>query len=307
LIQQIIHHCITRMRTIYCLLLLIIAASCHHHWNKVHTLQLDIQGHRGCRGLMPENTIPAMYKAIDLGVNTLELDVVISKDQQVVVSHEAFMHHEMCTTPQGKPITVAEEKSFNLYQMDYDSIRKYDVGIQPHPRFPLQQKIPAVKPLLSALIDSIELYVQKTGRSVYYNIETKTSPDEDNIYHPEPEKFIALLMQLIIKKRIEQRVIIQSFDPRTLQIVHHQYPLIKTALLTEAQNAGNIEKNIRQLGFTPSIYSPDYTTVTKTMVDRCHQLKMKVIPWTVNKKSDIDFLIKLSVDGIITDYPDLLR
>ncbi len=118
--------------------------------------KFDIDGHRGCRGLMPENTIPAMLKAIDLGVNTLEMDVVITADDKVVVSHEPFFNHEITTLPSGKTFEEKDEKQYNIYRMTYDSVLKYDVGIKPHPRFPLQQKMNVQKPLLSVLIDSME-------------------------------------------------------------------------------------------------------------------------------------------------------
>jgi glycerophosphoryl diester phosphodiesterase len=107
----------------------------------------DLQGHRGCRGLMPENTIPAMLKAIDLGVTTLEMDVVITKDNKVVVSHEPWMEKEITTKPDGSFInTTVESMEFNIYKMNYDEVVKYDVGMKPHPRFPNQQKMKVVKP-----------------------------------------------------------------------------------------------------------------------------------------------------------------
>ncbi|HYO20902.1 MAG TPA: glycerophosphodiester phosphodiesterase family protein, partial [Flavisolibacter sp.] len=106
----------------------------------------DKQGHRGCRGLMPENTIAAMKKAIDLGVTTLEMDVVITADEKVVLSHEPFFNHEITTKPDGSYVKEAEEKTLNIYQMTYDRVKSFDIGLKPHPRFPQQQKLPAVKP-----------------------------------------------------------------------------------------------------------------------------------------------------------------
>jgi len=192
---------------------------------------LDIQGHRGCRGLMPENTIPAMLKAIDLGVTTLEMDVVITKDNKVVVSHEPWMEKEITTKPDGTYInTTVESMEFNIYKMDYDEIVKYDVGMKPHPRFPNQQKMKAVKPLLGDLIDAVENYlVSKNLPKVQYNIETKSLPAGDNKFHPMPAEFVELLMSVIKEKKIESRVIIQSFDLRSLKYLHEKYPAIKTS------------------------------------------------------------------------------
>ena len=124
----------------------------------------DLEGHRGCRGLMPENTIPAMLKAIDLNVNTLEMDVVITADKKVVVSHEPFFSHEITTLPSGDTIEAKDEWQYNIFHMTYDSVKLYDVGLKPHPRFPSQQKMKAVKPLLADLIDAVEAYLIKTNQ-----------------------------------------------------------------------------------------------------------------------------------------------
>ncbi|WP_243392581.1 glycerophosphodiester phosphodiesterase [Solitalea longa] len=264
---------------------------------------MDIQGHRGCRGLMPENTIPAMIKAIDLGVKTLEMDCVISKDKMVVVSHDNYMSHEFVLQPDGKPIEEKEEQSFNIYQLDYDSIKQYDAGSKVHPRFSDQQKFKVEKPLLSALIDSVENHVKKNKlKPVFYNIETKLTPEGDNIFHPEPEEFVELLISVIKSKGIEKRVIIQSFDVRTLQLVHQKYPEIKTALLVE--NKLSFEDNLKILGFIPSIYSPDFELVDKILVKEVHEKKMELIPWTVNEEKELKRMVELGVDGIISDYPD---
>jgi glycerophosphoryl diester phosphodiesterase len=119
----------------------------------------DRQGHRGCRGLMPENTIPAMKTALDLGVTTLEMDIVFTKDKQAILSHEPFFNHEITTKPDGSLVTEAEEKSLNIYGMTYEEVKKYDVGMRPHPRFPRQQKLKTYKPLLSDLLDSVQQYM----------------------------------------------------------------------------------------------------------------------------------------------------
>ena len=267
---------------------------------------IDTQGHRGCRGLMPENTVPAMTTALNLGVTTLEMDVVITKDKKVVLSHEPFFNHEITTKPDGSFITEPEERSFNIYQMTYDEVKRYDVGMKPHPRFPRQQKIAAIKPLLSDLIDSVNKHMMSSRRPhPFYNIETKTLPISDNIYHPAPAEFVELLMGVIKEKNIQDRVIIQSFDFRTLQYLHQHYPNIKTAMLIEDTDKRSFDQQLQSLGFSPAIYSPHYSLVNAALVANCHRLNIKVIPWTVNDKPAIDRLKSLGVDGIISDYPDL--
>lgn len=268
----------------------------------------DKEGHRGCRGLMPENTIPAMLKALDLGVNTLEMDIVFTKDKKAVLSHEPFFNHEITTKPDGAFIVEKEEKKFNIFQMTYDEVKTYDVGLKPHPRFPKQEKIAAVKPLLADLFDSVKTYMMTRRRPFpYFNIETKTQAATDNIYHPAPKEFVDLLMGVIIEKGVQDQVIIQSFDFRTLQYLHQQYPHIKTAMLIEGFDKRGLDAQLKSLGFTPTIYSPEHTLVNEELLMKCHEQNIKVIPWTVNDKSRIEALKKMGVDGIITDYPDLFN
>ncbi|HEU4469932.1 MAG TPA: glycerophosphodiester phosphodiesterase family protein, partial [Flavisolibacter sp.] len=229
----------------------------------------DKQGHRGCRGLMPENTLPAMKKAIDLGVTTLELDVVISRDKKPVVSHEVYFHQHITTTPAGLHLTKEEAEKHLLYGMDYDSIRLYDVGLKPHPGFPRQEKIAVSKPLLADLIAGCETYAAEKGRVVAYNIEIKSAPENDGRKHPGIEEFADLVMTVIKEKGISSRTTIQSFDIRALQVVHHKYPGIATALLVEDTDKRPPEQQLAALGFVPSIYSPHYSLVDSALIGFC--------------------------------------
>jgi len=296
----------------YSLALLCFFAACHvsKKTQEINSMkiELDKQGHRGCRGLMPENTVAAMLNAVGMGVTTLEMDVVITKDKKVILSHEPFFNHEITTKPDGSYVTVAEEKALNIYQLTHAETKNYDVGMKPHPRFPQQQKFKVTKPLLSEVIDSVNEYMMTAKRSpLYYNIETKTKPESDGIYHPAPDEFVELLIAVIKEKGIEERVIIQSFDFRTLQYLHQKYPFIKTAMLIEDFDKRSFEEQVRDLGFAPTIYSPAYKLVTEKLIATCHKLGIKIIPWTVNDKAGIDKLKAMGVDGIITDYPNLFN
>jgi glycerophosphoryl diester phosphodiesterase len=288
-------------------LAIVFVAGCHTA--KLATMNLpvfDTEAHRGGRGLMPENTIPAMLNGLALGVTTLEMDAVITKDKQVILSHEPFFNHDITTKPGGGFIEENEEKKYNVYTMSFAETQQYDVGLKPHPRFPRQQKIKASKPLLSQVIDSAEAFVVAARRPPpFYNIETKTQVLTDNQFHPAPEEFVSLLMKVIESKKVSDRVIIQSFDPRTLQIVHRDYPNIKTALLIEGFDKRSLDEQLKQLGFIPTIYSPAYALVNEALLKACHQKNIKVIAWTVNTKDEILGLEKMGVDGIISDYPDL--
>ena len=266
----------------------------------------DKEGHRGCRGLMPENTIPAMIRALDLGVTTLEMDIAITKDKQPVLSHEPWFAQDITTKPDGTYMKDLEEKRFVIYWMTYEQVKTFDVGMKPHPRFPRQQKMKVVKPLLRDVVDSCEEHAKATNRPLpWYNIETKTDPVLDSVFHPMPVKFVDLLMSVILEKGIEERTIIQSFDFRTLQYLHQKYPSVKTSMLIEGSDKRSLNDQIKALGFAPTIYSPEYLLVNDDLVKKCHQQNIRIIPWTVNDKPTIDSLKKMGVDGIITDYPDL--
>jgi glycerophosphoryl diester phosphodiesterase len=127
----------------------------------------------------------------------------------------------------------------------------------------------------------------------------------DHIYHPAPEEFVELLMKVVLSKGIRSRVIIQSFDPRTLQIIHRKYPDILTSLLIDDSDKRGVAVQCGELGFFPTIYSPGLSLVDEPLVKACHDHGMKVVPWTADDASTISTLRKMGVDGIITDYPDL--
>ena len=268
----------------------------------------DKQGHRGCRGLMPENTIPAMLKALDMGVTTLEMDIAITKDRQVIVSHDPFFNHEITTKADGSYLSDKEERELKIYGMTFEETQRYDVGMKPFARFPRQLKLPVRKPLLRDLLDSVHQYTTNNKRAFpYFNIETKTQPATDNIYHPGPAEFVDLLMTVIKEQRIEEFVIIQSFDFRTLRYLHQNYPSIRTAMLIQGSDKRDLADQLTDLGFIPDIYSPEFVLVTRELIDKCHLQKIKIIPWTVNDTTKITELKNAGVDGIISDYPDLLN
>ena len=271
------------------------------------TAQFDTQGHRGTRGLMPENTIPAMLHAIDLGVTTLEMDVVISKDKKVVLSHDVHFHENITTTPEGNYLTKPEAAKRLLYEMGYDSIQKYDVGMKVHPDFPRQKKIAVHKPLLSVLLDETEAYAKNKKQVIGYNIEIKSKPENEIKKHPPVEEFVDLVMNVINSKNIQSRTVIQSFDMRPLQLMHKKYPSVATSLLVENFDKRTLDQQLEALGFTPSVYSPHYSLVTSELVQQCHQKKMRIIPWTVNNIEEMRRLKGMGVDGIISDYADLFK
>lgn len=261
------------------------------------------EGHRGGRGLMPENTILAMKNAVDIGITTLEMDTHITKDGEVVVTHDDYLSPGFMLTPEGNEIPKADSKKYPVYQMDYALLRTFDLGTKPLAGFPRQKKIKSYIPRLADLIDSIQSYT-KGKKQMFYNIETKCSPKGDGIENPGPEEFVKLLMDVIEKKGITSYVVVQSFDKRTLQVLNKKYPKVRTSFLVD--NKKTVEENIADLGFNPFILSPVFKMVNEELVKKCHEKNVKVIPWTPNSKEDIERLKLLKVDGIISDYPDLL-
>ncbi len=264
---------------------------------------VQVQGHRGDRGNFPENSIPAFISAVKKGVDVLELDVVISKDKKVVVSHEPYMSSLYVSTPTGDSISKADERSYNMYEMSYDSIRQFDAGSRGNRLFPNQEKIKTYKPLLSEVIDTVETFIAAEElQPVKYNIEIKSVKTEYGKYQPEPEEFVALVIENIKEKGIHDKVNIQSFDPKILNVMNRNYPETEIAYLV---SNGGIEENLSLLDFTPEIYSPNYRLVKdEPFVDSIKSAEMQLIPWTVNNPEDIQRMIDLKVDGIITDYPE---
>jgi len=271
-------------------------------------MEFEIQGHRGCRGLMPENTIPAFKKAIDLGVHTLELDLIISKDKKVVVSHDPFFNPNCTTDPTGK--FISKENQGNLYKLSYEEIKKYDVGLRGNKDYPEQQKMAVYKPLLEDMIRESEKYAQAKGvKPLKYNIEIKSEEKEYDISQPKVEEFSDLVYQIIIKQLPPERVTLQSFDYNVLKFWHQQieqkkYKSIALSALIEPMNNNEVRFNLDKLGFKPQIWSPYFVQATEKRVKELHELGIKIIPWTVNKREDMEKVKAVGCDGLITDYPD---
>lgn len=265
---------------------------------------IDWQGHRGARGVYPENTWAAFQYAIDQNMNTLEMDVVITKDEKVVVSHEPYLNHKICLDTAGQPITERAEKGWNIYKMTYEELQKCDCGSLKNPDFPDQKQISAPKPLLYDIIKKTIEYCEKEGKELpYMNVEIKYEDGMQNVYHPNIKKFSRLVFKVLFMEYPQEKWNIQSFDFDILKHFHKTFPKVPLAALV--YESGAWEKQFEDLGFTPAIYSPYHQLVDKNMVTSLHEKGVKVIPWTVNEEKDATRLLKIGVDGIITDYPEL--
>lgn len=261
------------------------------------------EGHRGTRGLMPENTIPSMKKAIEDGANIIEVDVQISQDKQVIVTHDPHINRGISLLPDGSEIPEEDKFKYALYQMPYDSIRKFDVGSKTVQGFPQQQKLKVHIPTLGELIDSVEQFARDKGHApVIYNIEVKARTDQDGILQPAPAEFIDLVMAVVNARDLGNRFYVQSFDIRQIQEVRKRYPGVATGFLTGNHEA-TLEQNLPAIGFIPEIYSPQFQMATPELVRKVQEKGMKFVPWTVNTVEDMKKLKAMGVDGIITDYP----
>ena len=264
--------------------------------------EFDLQGHRGYRGLYPENSTIGFLKSLDVGVNTIELDVVISKDKHVVVSHEPWISKNICIDQNGNRI-INDKENFNIYSMEYNEIKKFDCGIIGNEKFPDQKKISVFKPTLNYVIKIIENYIKEEGyKPVNYNIEIKSSNETDLIFHPDVKEFSELVVNNIKNNKILERTTIQSFDFRVLKYINKNYPEIGLSVLVSENY--DPQKNLDDLSFLPDIYSPNYKFINKEDLEYLKQKKIKIIPWTVNSYSDIAKILNLGVDGIISDYPE---
>ena len=265
-------------------------------------MEFDTQGHRGFTGKFPENTIPGFIGAIDTGVATLEMDVVLSKDGNVVVSHDLVMLKSLCLAPTGKEL---KDDSKMLYNLRYANIVEYDCGSLGNSKYPNQQKMKTYKPLLSEVITVTDEYTAKNNLpEMRFNIEIKSSPSGDGVLHPKPSVYAEAVYEIIKLYEAEDRCTLQSFDLRILQYLQRTECEVPLALLVD--NELGIEKNLDLLGFTPDVYSCDYRLLSESEMDDANGFGVDIIPWTVNEKEDMERLIDWGVDGLISDYPDLL-
>jgi len=287
------------------IILITLLSACTPSKEQADQKPFDLQGHRGARGLMPENSIPGFFKALELGVNTLELDLGVTKDNQLVLSHEPIMSSMICTDPSGSTYDDSTAHEYNIYQMSYEEIKAFDCGSKSHPWFPEQPKVPTYKPLLTEVFDTVRFYLARNKslkKSINYNIEIKTKAATDGVYHPIPQEFSDLVYHTVDGNIDWKYITIQSFDFRVLQYWNQTYPEIKLALLIE--NNLSPKENLDSLGFIPHVYSCEHILLSRLAIDQLHKKGMQVIPWTVNDAARMDTLQSWNVDGLITDYPN---
>jgi len=259
----------------------------------------DLQGHRGARGHAPENTLAGFERALAIGVDTLELDVGVTRDGVVVIHHDRRLNPDVARGVDGKWVSAPAP---TIYSLSYAELARYDVGrIRPGSdyarRFPHQQPIDGTRiPRLSDL--------WPIAPQVRFNIETKLVPEAPEETLP-PEPFARAVIAEIRRAGVAPRTTIQSFDFRTLAVVQREAPEIRTAYLTSGQRGDAVAKSVHALQGT--IWSPNYQDLDPVALAAARGFGLKVIPWTVNEPADIARVLAMNVDGLISDYPDRVR
>ena len=251
--------------------------------------KIEVHGHRGARAMMPENSLPAFEYAIGLGVDVLEMDVAVTKDDVLVVSHDPEMNAVHCVGPAGSPRLIRE--------MTYAQVQLWDCGAKANPDFPKQKAIPGTR---VPSLDSV-FALAKRGK-FHFNVETKIFPHRPSVT-PEPERFAELMLAQIRKHHLEQRVIVQSFDFRTLKAMKRLAPGVRLSALL-AFEPQDFVTSAREAGAT--IVSPLHKWVTPEKVRAAHAAGLQVVPWTANKPEDWEKLVAAGADAIISDDPAAL-
>jgi len=266
----------------------------------ISQVPFDLQGHRGARGHAPENTLPGFELALGMGVDTLELDVGVTRDGVVVIHHDRRLNPDVARGADGKWVAAPAPA---IVSMSYEELRRYDVGrIRPGSEY--ATRFPHQKPIDGARIPRLEELFARAGSQARFNIETKLAP-EAPLETLAPEPFARALVAEVRKAGVAQRTTIQSFDFRTLAVVQREAPEIRTAYLTTRQKGAAIPRMVHDAG--GAIWSPNFQDLDAAALAAARAKGVRVIPWTVNEPADIRRMLELGVDGLISDYPDRVR
>lgn len=265
---------------------------------------MKIIGHRGYRGVYPENTLVGFTEAITFGVDAIELDIVMTGDGKIVVSHEPFMSMLTCLKPNGEELIELEDQQFNLYQMSYEEIKQFDCGLKMNPKFPEQKSIAAYKPLLSETIATCDALALAATSQIEYVIEIKSDAELYGQFYPKPSEYVEAIFKILDAHSIYNRVVLKSFDVAVLNEINKQKPSQKTSLLINREES--IEDKLKALEFEPEILGVYFKLLSKNVVAHYKSNGFLINAWTVNSVKSLQRVMAYGVDGIITDYPNRL-
>ncbi len=264
-----------------------------------------IVGHRGSRGLEPENTLKAFQKALQLGARGLEMDLFITKDGEVVVTHDATISPDLCIRKNSQPNPEQDRQRLRIYDLLLEEIKPYDCGSEPNPDFPEQENSEAHIPLLSEVVRQASNFGGAGEEPVQLFIEFKSDIATDGINHPAPQFFVRHTLEVLEKQNALDHTILLSFDKRCLQEARRQQPEIQIGMSFE--HPAELEEELDQLGFLPNVLCPLHRELNNELLGFAQKNGLAVVPWTVNEEEDIRRMINLGVDGLITDYPNRVR
>lgn len=254
-------------------------------------------GHRGCRGLLPENTLEAFEKALELGVDGIEWDVVVSKDKELIISHEPYLDASYCLDENGNEVSASDGKKVNFYQLSTEEIQSIDCGSKPYSRFPEQQKIRTHKPTVQEAFQKLDL------KDKIILFEVKSEPKDYGVYQPEPSEFADIIANEIADYQYRDNIVFMSFDPVLLEELHKILPDHRYVYLTY-KPFKSVKTFLKEISFKPYALGMYHPTIRKRDIKKLHQKDINVFAWTVNKENQSNKLIRYGIDGIITDYPD---
>lgn len=294
------------MKTIsFCALVLVLLA----HWplnslaqEPVPTEAFQIHGHRGARAYLPENTLASARKALELGANWIEVDLVATARGRLILSHEPWLNPELCNF-QGE-LVEGNGKAYNIYQMTPEQVAACTCGVRPDPDFPMQEAKPTPKIGLVEFVRDLDSFARERNISFSYNLEIKFESGKAGEYYPPTEEYARMILRDVEQLPLGGRVLIQSFSPEILNALYELNPELEYGFLT-ALPGGLVQ--LKQLDFTPAAFNPNYRLVTRRLVRKAHEQGIKVIPWTVNELTEMRDLRDMGVDGIISDYPDRVK
>ena len=277
-------------------ILLLVLLSCISANAQEAARRIAVHGHRGSRGTVPENTIPAFEAALMAEADVLEMDMSVTKDNVLVISHEPKLTPERCLDAEGNRL----EKPIPIRSLTLAEVKKYDCGSLGNPKFPRQLPVPGTRmPTLDEVFAMVKASGYAAAPQVEFNIETKLFPAEPELT-PAPAEFAKLVVETIKKHGMEKRTMVQSFDFRTLREIKKLDPAIRTSQLTYEELVDIVPalKSIKA-----DIWSPNSEWITLDSVKEAHAAGIQVAPWTINSKKGWDAAIAAGVDAIITDYP----
>lgn len=282
------------MRSAFICIILTILVSMELHGQHDAT---KIYGHRGCRGLFPENTLEGFEHAINLGVDGIEWDVVVSKNKELIISHEPYLDGGYCLDKDGTEISVNDGKKINFYELSSAEIQRFDCGSKEYTKYPEQKKLKTHKPTVQEAFNYLDL--SKT--TILF--EVKSEEADYGSFQPSPDEYAEIIAAEIEGFEFKNNIIFMCFDPMLLEALHDLLPGYRYVYLTYKPFT-SVKKFLKDISFQPYALGMYHRTIRKKDIKQLHELQVNVFAWTVNTSQQAEKLKKYNIDGIITDYPD---